>query len=175
MNVHEDFSGLYGLLDITAATIVSAIEDTLARLNLALNKAHGQCYDGARTMRGLKNEVVKQIQDAELRAIYTHCYGHSLNLSACDTVQKCKIMKSALETTYEITKLVKYSPRRGQLLDETKDDIAPGTAGVRVLCPTRWTVPAGSMLSIIQNCSVPNELWNKACNVVGDTETIARI
>ncbi len=27
-------------------------------------------------------------------------------------------MKSALETTYEITKLVKYSPRRGQLFDE---------------------------------------------------------
>ena len=45
-------------------------------------------------------------------------------------------MKSALETTYEITKLVKYSPRGGQLFDEIKDDIAPGTQGVRVLCPT---------------------------------------
>ena len=96
LNVHEDFSGLYALPDITSATIVSAIEDTLARLNLALNKAYGQCYDGASTMRDLKNEVAKQIQDEEPRAIYTHSYGHSLNLSACDTVQKCKTMKSAL-------------------------------------------------------------------------------
>lgn len=84
--MHEDFSGLYALLDITAATIVLAIEDTLARLNLALNKAHGQCYNGARTMRSLKNEVAKQIQDAEPRAIYTYSYGHSLNLVACDTL-----------------------------------------------------------------------------------------
>ena len=78
-------------------------------------------------------------------------------------------MKSALERTYEITKLVKYSPRGGQLFDEIKDDIAPGTPGVRVLCPTIW------MLSIIQNYTVLNELWDKACNVVGDTETIAGI
>ena len=55
---------------------------------------------------------------------------------ACDAVQICKTMKSALERTYEITKLVKYSPRGGQLFDEIKDDIAPGTPGVRVLCPT---------------------------------------
>ncbi len=84
-------------------------------------------------------------------------------------------MKSVLETTYEITKLVNYSPRRGQLFDEIKDDIAPGTPGVRVLCPTRWTVRADSMLSIIQSYTVLNELWDKACNVVGDTETIAHI
>lgn len=71
-------------------------------------------------------------------------------------------MKSALEATYETTKLVKYFPRRGHLFDETKDDIAPGTTGVRVLCPTRWTVPAGSMLSIIQNYTVLNEPWGKA-------------
>ena len=31
------------------------------------------------------------------------------------------------------------------------------------------------MLSIIQNYTALNELWDKACNVVGDTETIAGI
>ena len=35
--------------DITAANIVSAIQ---VRLNLALNKACCQCYNGASTMRG---------------------------------------------------------------------------------------------------------------------------
>ena len=37
---------------------------TLARLNLALNKVRGQCYDGASTMRGLPNGVAMQTQDA---------------------------------------------------------------------------------------------------------------
>ena len=65
LNVHEDlYIFVYALPDITATTIVSAIQDTLARLNLALNKARGQCYDGASTMRGLPNGVAKQIQDA---------------------------------------------------------------------------------------------------------------
>ena len=64
LNVHEDFIGLYAPPDITATTIVSAIQVTLARLNLALNKVRGQCYDGASTMRGLPNGVAKQIQDA---------------------------------------------------------------------------------------------------------------
>ena len=73
------------------------------------------------------------------------------------------------------SKLVKFSPRKGQLFDEMKDDIAPGTAGVRVLSPTRWTVRAGSMLSFIQNYTVLNELWDKACSVVGDTQAIACI
>ena len=64
LNVHEDFIGLYAPPDITATTIVSAIQDTLARLNLALNKVRGQCYGGASTMRGLPNGVAKQTQDA---------------------------------------------------------------------------------------------------------------
>ena len=84
-------------------------------------------------------------------------------------------MKSALETTFEITKLVKYSPRREQLLKAIKDKIAPGSPGVRVLCPTRWTVRAESMMSIIKNYRVLNEFWEKVCEVVKDTETIARI
>ena len=63
-------------------------------------------------MRGSRNVVEKQIQDAEPQAIYMHCYGHSLNLATNDTVHHCKVIKIALETTCEITKLVKYSPRR---------------------------------------------------------------
>ena len=44
-----------------------------------------------------------------------------------------------------------------------------------MLCPTRWTVCAASMHSVIQNYSVLQELWEKAVDVVRDTETIARI
>ena len=57
-------------------------------------------------MKGGKGGVAKQISDLQPRAVYTHCYGHSLNLAASDTLQESKLMKDALHTTYEITKLI---------------------------------------------------------------------
>ena len=84
-------------------------------------------------------------------------------------------MKVALETTHEITKLIKYSPRRENLFDSIKEELAPSDPGIRVLCPTRWTVQADSMKSIICNYEVLIELWEKATDIVRDTETIARI
>ena len=93
------------------------------------------------------------------------------------TSQGCKVMKTALETTHKVTKLVKYSPRRQNLFDDIKEEMAPDDPGIRVLCPTRWTVQADSisMKSIICNYEVLDELWEKACNIVRDTETIAQI
>lgn len=50
-------------------------------------------------MSGSKTGVAKQIRDLEPRALFTHCYGHVLNLAASDTIKKSKVMKDALETT----------------------------------------------------------------------------
>ena len=146
--VHEDFIGLYEVPCIEVSTLVHVAKDTLLRLNLTLTKARGQCYDGASNMTGVRNGVAKQIQDEQPNAFFTHCYGHSLNLAVSDTLRQCNTMKSALEMTHEITKLAKYSPRRESIF---RDEIVPGSPGVRVLCPTRWTVRADSMQSIIQN------------------------
>ena len=77
-------------------------------------------------MQGIRNRVAKLIQDEEPRDIFIHCYGHSLNLAAKDTIQICKILKSSLETTFEITKLVKYSPRRENLFNDIKEENSLG-------------------------------------------------
>ena len=50
------------------------------------------------------------IKKIEPRALYTLL--HALNLACADTIKQCKIVKNALETTHEITKLVKCSPKR---------------------------------------------------------------
>ena len=42
--------------------------------------------------------------------------------------------------------------------------------GVRVLCPTRWTVRADSMESIVRNYSVLQELWDEAVTFVRDVK-----
>ena len=173
--VHEEFIGLYEVESIEASSLFFVVKDVLLRLNLTWEKARGQCYDGASNMSGKQSGLAKRITDEQPKAYFTHCYGHSLNLAACDMIRRSMVMKKALETTQEITKLVKYSPRRENLFKHIKDEIAPTSPGVCILCPTRWTVRANSMQSIIENYAVLQELWEEAASIVHDTETIARI
>ena len=57
-----------------------------------------------------------------------------LNLAVDDTVKQssCAV---ALDTTYEMSKLVKFLPKRGSLLEKLKQELAPETPGFRMLCP----------------------------------------
>lgn len=153
--------------------LVSIIKNTLLRFNLPLSKARGHCYDGASNMSGIRNGVATQLCKEEPRAVYS--YGHSLNLAAADAIKNSKLMKSALDTTHEIAKLIKYSLRRDALFETLKSELAPDSPGIRVLCPTRWTVRADSLASILSNYTALQELWEKCVEIVKDSETIAQI
>ena len=176
LEVHEEFLGLYHVASIDAAMLTTAIKDVLVRMNLPFEKLRGQCYDGASAMSSSKCGVAKRICDLEPRAVYTHCYGHALNLAAGDTLKQSKLMKEALETTWEITKLIKYSPRRDGIFQRLKETLPVGsTPGIRVLCPTRWTVRAESIHSILANYDVLQRTWEEALQATTDTEVKARI
>ena len=54
----------------------------------------------------------------------------------------------------------------------TSDSESPG---IRVLCPTRWTVRAEALKSILDNLNVLLELWAESLERVKDTELKARI
>ena len=172
---HEDFVRLYGIENTEAKTLVNMILDVLTRLNLSIKKLRGQCYDGASAMSGPRSGVAKQIRDLESRAVYTHCYGHSLNLACMDTIKSSKVMQEALDITAEITKLVKLSPRRGTIFQRLKDELAPLDPGIRVLCPTRWTVKAEALKSIVDNFEVLQHLWEESLEYVKESEMRARI
>ena len=90
--------------------LVAALKDVLLRLNLSLANCRGQCYDGAANMAGIRTGVATQISECEQRAIFTHCYGHALNLAAADTMWQSKVLYDALDTVGEISRLLKYSP-----------------------------------------------------------------
>ena len=167
LQVHVEFMGLYKVSTIEATSLVAAVKVCLLRLNISLT-VRGQCYDGASNMSGLRRGVATVIPAEQPNAYYTHCYGHSLNLAVADTVKRSATMKKALDITHEITKLVKYSPRRKSAFNNLKDEMSPGNPGVRVLCPTRWTVRADSMESIVCNYSVLQELWDEAVSFVRD-------
>ena len=79
---------------------------------MKLEDCRGQRYDGAANMCGIRSGVATQVSAKELRALFTHCYGHSLDFAACDSIKNSKIVKNALDVTYEVCNLLKYSPRR---------------------------------------------------------------
>ena len=85
-------------------------------------------------------------------------------------------MKDALELTHEITKLIKYSPRRKNIFKKVKESFASsGSPEIRTLCPTHWTVRAESLSSVINNFEALRSTWETAVEVVQDTETKSRI
>ena len=77
-----------------------------------------------------------------------------------------KVMKDALETTHEITKLIKYSPRREGIFQRVKSMSDVNSPGIRVLCPTRWTVRAEALASISNHYDSLQKIWEESLEVV---------
>ena len=175
LEVHEEVIGLYSVSDIKASTIVQVIKDTLLRLNLSFSNCRGQCYDGASNMRGPKSGVAKQLRELEPRALYLHCHGHALNLAVGDAIKNCKYTNDALDVAFEVSKLVKFSPKRSAELEKLKEELALDCQGVRVLCPTRWTVRAESLKSLLCNYIALQHLWEIAKSSTTDPSIKSRI
>lgn len=129
MELHEECLGLYWVASIDADSLAAVIKDTMTRFNLSMSRLRGQCYNECSTMSGARSGVAKRTADLEPRALITHYYGHPLNLAASDTVKNSKVMRNALETTHEITKLIKFSTRREADLKAESDE----AAGISVL------------------------------------------
>jgi len=151
-------------------------------MSITLSKCRSQCYDGCSTMKGKKAGVAKQIKDIESKALFTHCFTHFLNLAVGDVIKSSKVMKDALETSHEITKLIKKSPKRDAKLDVLKKEANIQSESdennietISLLCSTRWTVRAKCLKSVMSNYAYLKELWEWAINNCSDFEMKARI
>ena len=171
--------GVYNVDKIDADTLVGTIHDVLLRMQLRLSKCRGQCYDGAANMTGSKNGVATQLQKEESRALLTHCYAHALNLAVGDAIKQSKVCKNALNNAFEISRLIKFSPKRNAAFDQIKSqnfgDEDSSTIGIRSFCPTRWTVRATSIASIIENYEPLNMLWDQCLEEALDPDIRGRI
>ena len=138
--VHEAFIGMHPMQGTGADQIVFIIKDILLRMNLRLEDARGQCYDGAAAMAGAKIGVAAQIKAINGKCLYTHCYGHALNLAVGDSIKSVECLKRVFEIVREICKLIKKSPKRNTKLDDMRRQSKNDSKGIHALCPTRWTV-----------------------------------
>ena len=173
---HEDFVGFYQLPNIGAETIYSVLIDVISRLQLSLDDRRGQCYDSANNMIGKKSGVAKRIQDKQPKAHVTHCHCHSLSLGVKDTTKNSKILNDAMDTSREIVKLIKLSPKRENILGDIRyniegdtEDHAPGLAQFSA---TRWTVRATCFKRIFENYQALQDTW---CEVLEQGKLSAEI
>ena len=120
-------------------------------------------------MLGKKSGIAKQIQECEPKALSTHCHGHLLILSVKNTTNHSKILSDTMSNTIETVKLVKYSPKRENLLGELKknlyyedgedEDVVPG--GLTSFSTTRLTVRANCFEKVINNYDAIIKLWDE--------------
>ena len=103
-------------------------------------------------MLGHRTGVAKRNQDLQPKVYPTHCHGYSLSLSVKDTTKNCKLLSDTMDTAKEVVTLIKFSPKRENLLGEIKENLEePESAakGIIGLCPTRWTVRASCFQRIL--------------------------
>jgi len=89
----------------------------LLQMNVSMADFCGQCYNGASNMSGAHKGVAKFINQEENHTIYMHCYGHVLTLAGSDCMKHSKIYEDTLDTLFEITSLIKFSPKGNTALD----------------------------------------------------------
>ena len=119
-------------------------------MQLSLNDLRAEVYDKASIMFDKSTGVSFQTATEQPKPLSTHCHWHSLNLGIKTTMSNSKQMKDAMGTVTKIISLVKYSPKRENLLWNTKDlihfeslhtdDEIEVALTLDKLFATRWTV-----------------------------------
>ena len=94
-------------------------------------------------MSGVQNGVATQLKAINNKMLFTHCYGHALNLAVKDACTKIEALREAFEAAREISKLVKKSPQRDTKLQEMRNTKENKTKTIHDFCPTRWTQCVG--------------------------------
>ena len=189
--VEEDFIDLMPLDKANATNIAAAIKDVILRMGLSMEDAKTQCYDGCSTMTGARNGVATIIKREIPKCLLTHCYCRALHLAVGDTVKSVPLLKETLEDAYELTKLVKYSPKRQATLKNIQEELKieninlpvdnanadmESFSRLRLFCPTRWTVRAKVLHSISNNYRPILEMlgWCNESQNTSDSDIRAR-
>ena len=101
--------GLYETESTTSATLTVLVKDVICQYGLSLSDCRGQAYDGAANLSGRWSGVQARISREYPKALYIHCFCHSLNLAVQDASRNINIIRSTLDTVLELSNLIRYS------------------------------------------------------------------
>ncbi|CAF3882931.1 unnamed protein product [Rotaria sp. Silwood1] len=165
--IHEDCLGLYELESQNAEHITTVILDVLLRCNLSLDACRGQGYDGAATMSGIHDGVAANILRKQKKAYFVHCNVHSLDLALQDLAKESIAINVAINITKDIVNFVRRSPKRLNIAEKLSYDLSISSSQLKPLCPTRWTVRASSMNSLLTNYQLVKSVMQEVVDQKG--------
>ena len=119
---HEDFVGMYETESTTTETLTLLIKDALSMFGFDLHNCHGQACDGASNMSGYLSGVQVRISAQYPKAIYIHCFCHSLNLAVQDSSRHIQLVRHTLVVTQELSNFIHFSSKRQVLLERMQHD-----------------------------------------------------
>ena len=93
----------------------------------------GKPMDGAANMSGRLSGVQARISADYPKALYIHCFCHSLNLAVQDVSRNIELIRNTLDTVFELSKLIRYSSKRKALLEKTRHDFETHGLSLRPL------------------------------------------
>ena len=130
---------------LTSETIKPALSDIMCdvfmRFALPTSVLRGHCYDGASNMSGSVQGVRTRIQLIQPKALYVHCFAHSLNLSVQDAVRSIPLVRDVMQCLCDLATTAHGSAKRFDAFKTVASGVEiDNPVSLRLLCPTRWTV-----------------------------------
>jgi hypothetical protein len=126
----------------------------------------GQGYDNGSNMKGRKNGVQKKLLDVNLRAFYSACSCHSLNLTLFDMAQTCGKAKDFFGIIQRIYTIFAKSTKKWQI---HKDNITGLT--LKSVSATRWESRVESVKAIRFQCGDIREALLQVADIDNDPKT----
>ncbi|XP_069502344.1 zinc finger MYM-type protein 1-like [Ambystoma mexicanum] len=150
LQVEEIFLGFYQTSSTTSQTLFAILKDVLLRFGYDMENCRGQCYDGASNMAGHRHGLQTLVQEVAQRAIYVHCFAHNLNLVVQDAAMGIAKFRDLLVFVRELIGFIRNSPKRLACFERCQEE---GSVKLLPFCPTRWTVRAKSLKTVLANYS----------------------
>ncbi|KAM3858201.1 zinc finger MYM-type protein 1 [Diretmus argenteus] len=152
--VKEAFLGFDDVSDDRRATaITNYVFAVLDKFNCA-QKLVAQTYDGASVMASHLNGVQAKVKERVPEAMFTHCYGHKLNLVLSQSAKMIPECEVFFKTVEGLAAYFSKSTKRSNLPDEVvKRRIPPAAA-------TRWNSNSRLVQTIMFHHADLREVFN---------------
>ncbi|KAI3776848.1 hypothetical protein L1987_46638 [Smallanthus sonchifolius] len=120
--VKERFIGLVHVMETSALSLKSAIDELFARYNLSMTRVRGQGYDGASNMSGEFNGLKALILKENSSAYYVHCFAHQLQLVVVALANKHDEIYKFFDEISTLTNAVCASCKRIDMIRESQKE-----------------------------------------------------
>jgi len=152
-NVYEKLLKLTIAHDSTGIGLFNLIKSEFLKLNIDMSKIVGCSFDGAANMKGAYNGLQYHLKSINPLCIYTHCYGHALNLVMVDSTECCQNAKMLFGLVQQSATFLSDSHKRTKVwsdLTKKTHKCHDKLRKLNLIGATRWWSKDKALTSIIQ-------------------------